>query len=60
MPFTPDEIEADILRFEIQQGKRLAAAYLAHPDPRDPDWPGHWVEERGEKQADDEEEGETE
>lgn len=45
MPFTPDEIEADNLRFEVQQQRLLASRYRAHPDPRDPDWPGHWLDD---------------
>lgn len=46
MPFSePDEYEAQALRHQVAAQRRAQAAYLRHPDPRDPDWPGHWVDE---------------
>lgn len=53
--FSSDEGEVESLRNQVRQEKLLTSRYAAHPDPRDPDWPGHWVEE-GKKQAGDEEE----
>lgn len=46
MPYFPsDEGEVETLRNQVRQEKLLASRYLAHPDPRDPDWPGHWLDD---------------
>jgi hypothetical protein len=38
-----DDVRAE-LRAEIQRERRMAA-YLAHPDPRDPDYPHEYERE---------------
>lgn len=40
-----DEAEAQALRHQVAAQRRAQAAYMRHPDPRDPDWRGHWVDE---------------
>lgn len=40
-----EEADRAELRAEGRAERRRAAALLAHPDPRDPDWPGHWEAE---------------
>jgi hypothetical protein len=57
MPYPPsNDSEAEELRLRVGREKRLAAAYLAHPDPRDPDWPGHWLDEEEKPAGPDDEE----
>lgn len=40
---------------ERNASRRYFNACMAHPDPRDPDWPGHWVEEEDEANLEDDE-----
>jgi len=36
-----DDYEEQELRYESRAAKAWAARWLAHSDPRDPDYPGH-------------------
>lgn len=40
---SPEEL--DRMRYEDQARRRYANQLARHPDPRDPDWPGHWLDE---------------
>lgn len=39
------EAYAQELAFKASERRRYEAQLLRHPDPRDPDYPGEWIDE---------------
>ena len=38
--YDPDDSEREELRAQVRYEAQMRRRYLAHPDPRDPDYPG--------------------
>jgi hypothetical protein len=43
-----DESEIAELKAEARLKRQHFNRLMAHPDPRDPEWPGHWTDDEKE------------